>query len=604
MRKLRRILFSILCLCLFLGSAANLLPRACAVSPMTVSESCLEFIKEIEGFSSKPYYDYKQHTVGYGTKCPTEKYFDYLANGISRAEAEALLRKTISELEETIYQKFIKKYNLEFTQHQFDALVCFSFNVGTSWVSYDSTLRNTLLRHASEDDLVYAFTLYCTAGGSYSSGLISRRLCEANMYLNGIYSTTPNHAFGYVFYEPNGGSLTYQVQGFLCENNTVPAVEAVRNGDVFLGWYTDLSGGSRVTELNSTLSGKTLFARWQSSENMEMEDSPSVLVRVTGDVVNIRKGPGTNYGIAKQVYRNDLLIVSHASQLSGRIWGKVRSGWICLDYTNYDDVLNGTGDTDSAPNEQPSDGVGIPDNPTPPNDSQSNSDSSPERQDAVSATVQVNDLLRIRSGPGTAYSTVGYLHNGSQVELLEQKYADSMAWGRISRGWISMDYIVIHGFSDDNHTKPTESWQEVTVPVYETESTYQEGKIIADALMIRSGPGTDNSIIGFYYQDEMVLITEKVLVNSVYWGKTDKGWIHMDYVVSPYTAEDPQTSQEYHVMTVIADCLRVRKQIGTDSRIADLLYYGEQVTVFETRTVDGTVWGRVHKGWICMDYVE
>ena len=55
--------------------------------------------------------------------------------------------------------------------------------------------------------------------------------------------------------------------------------------------------------------------------------------------------------------------------------------------------------------------------------------------------------------------------------------------------------------------------------------------------------------------------------------------------------------------TVIADCLRVRKEIGTDSRIAALLYYGDTVTVSETVTVDGVLWGKVENGWISMEYV-
>ena len=200
---------------------------------MTASETCIGFIKQSEGFSRKPYYDYKQHTVGYGTKCPADKYFEYLANGIPKSEAEDLLRDAITDIESSINEKLIDRYSLSFSQHQFDALVSFTFNLGSSWMTYDSTLRNALLRNADENELIYAFGLYCTAGGNYSSGLVSRRLCEANMFLNGIYSTKVSGAHGFVFYDPNGGSLTYQVQGFICENTPAPMAEAVRSGDVF-----------------------------------------------------------------------------------------------------------------------------------------------------------------------------------------------------------------------------------------------------------------------------------------------------------------------------------------------------------------------------------
>lgn len=578
MRKIRHIIWMVLCLGL-LFHTDEWIPRAYAESAMTASESCITFIKEVEGFSSKPYYDYKQHTVGYGTKCPTDKYFEYLANGITKQEAEILLLETVDDIAETIQKKLIEPYNLTFSQHQFDALVSFSFNLGTSWMTYDSTLRAAILDDADEEGYLYAFSLYCTAGGNYSTGLIHRRLWEANMFLNGVYSQTINDDYGYVFYEPNGGSLTYQVQGFVCGNDSAPAADAVRNGDVFLGWYTDLTGGSQVSKLNESLAGKTLFARWQSSEDSDQQDTLSTVIRVTGDVVNIRKGPGTNYGVSKQVYQNDILVLSHVTNLSGRNWGKVQEGWICLEYTNYDDLLEDKDTSEEDPPEEDDYPANTPDGKYP-----------------MFGTVRVNDLLRIRSGPGTAYATVGYLFNGHTVEILEQTTAGSMDWGRISRGWVSMNYIQTETPPDDSTFDPDE---EDNAEPYKLEAI-----VLADALRIRSGPGTAYPIAGFYYQDDRIYISERKLVDSIHWGKTDKGWIHMDYVLTDSEEEEDSSGDRLGVMTVIADCLRVRKEIGTDSRIAALLYYGDTVTVLDTTKVDGTLWGKVKNGWICMDYVK
>lgn len=269
---------------------------------MTASEACVEFIKNVEGFSPQPYYDYKQYTVGYGTKCPTEKFFDYTANGIPRTEADALLRDHLAMISDAINSKLIDKYGLSFSQHQFDALVSFSFNIGTGWLTYDSSLRNAILRDAGDNNLVYAFGLYCTAGGKYLPGLITRRLCEANIYLNGVYHQKVSDSYGYVYYDANGGSLTYRVQGYVCDNSTAPISDAKRPNDEFLGWYTELNGGSQVTILDRSVRGKTLFARWQSSQNTDDQDANETTVRVTGDVVNIRSGPGTDYGIVRRVY--------------------------------------------------------------------------------------------------------------------------------------------------------------------------------------------------------------------------------------------------------------------------------------------------------------
>ena len=573
---------------------------------MAASESCIDFIKAVEGFSAKPYYDYSQYTVGYGTKCPDEKYDEYVANGISKAEAEELLQEELTEIEDTLNQDFIDKYNLTFTQNQFDALVSFSYNIGTGWITYDSSLRNAILNNAVDNDMVYAFSLYCTAGGKYLPGLVTRRLCEANIYLNGVYSQTKNDDFGYVYYDANGGTVKYRVQGFLCDGNSVPAADALRSNDVFLGWYTELTGGSQVTELTKALTGKTLFAHWQSSENTEDQNATATTVKVTGDVVNIRSGPGTNYGIVKRSYQNEVLTVSHVTHLTNMKWGKVPDGWICLDYTNYDAVISGSDNSDDENNETPSDEVTTPDDDSAWDDTDTEIDTTPDNHTAISGIVNVNDFLNIRSGPGTTYGSVGFLFRGTKVSILAQKTVGSTVWGQIEKGWVCMDYIV----TDAGGTiQPNDIQKPEQAPVQKpadnnSEAVTIKGIITADALRIRAGAGTTYPIVGFYYQNDPVVVSEKVLVGSDYWGKTSKGWISMDYVSADSTVEPPSQPTGEEKKTVIADCLRIRKDAGTEYKITGFLYFGDKIAVLETKDVDGTAWGRVDKGWICMEYVN
>lgn len=568
---------------------------------MCTSDDCVDFIKQVEGFSAQPYFDYSQYTVGYGTKCPTEKFFDYKANGIPKKEAEALLREELVSIEETINKKFIDVYGLTLTQHQFDALVSFSFNIGTGWVISDSTLKNAILEDVNDNDMVYAFGLYCTAGGKYLPGLVTRRLCEANMFLNGVYSKNITDDFGYVYYDANGGTVTYRVQGYLCDQNSAPAADAVRNGEVFLGWYTDLTGGNRVTELNGDVSGMTLFARWESSESMEDPDTVSITVTVTGDVVNIRSGPGTNYGITKRSYRNDVLAVSHVTHLTNMKWGKVQDGWICLDYTNYDDVISGNTDEDHI--DLPSEDETLPD--LEETWEEDDTDTSPENPDPVFGIVNVNNYLIIRDGPDKTYPAVGFLFKDDIVEILDQETVGSTSWGRIEEGWVCMDYIITDRSAVDEPIEPDtekEPQQDVTDSAGTAEVTSITGKITADALRIRSGAGTENPIVGFYYEDDTVEITEKMLVGSVYWGKTSRGWISMDYVAADASGSTPTQPDNKETKTILADCLRIRKDAGTDHKIVGFLYYGDTVSVYETKDVDGTLWGRVNTGWICMQY--
>ena len=61
----------------------------------------------------------------------------------------------------------------------------------------------------------------------------------------------------------------------------------------------------------------------------------SYRVRTKADVLNIRKGPGTNYGVAGQIKGKGIYtIVAEAAGPGATKWGKLKSGagWISLDY--------------------------------------------------------------------------------------------------------------------------------------------------------------------------------------------------------------------------------------------------------------------------------
>ena len=65
----------------------------------------------------------------------------------------------------------------------------------------------------------------------------------------------------------------------------------------------------------------------------------------------------------------------------------------------------------------------------------------PEESKKVMGTVKVNEFLRVRQGPSTGYAEVARLKPNDRVEILEQKVVGATVWGRISQGWISMDYV-------------------------------------------------------------------------------------------------------------------------------------------------------------------
>ena len=238
-------------------------PSVPSAGPFTLSQSGLTFIKSFEGFTLYPKWDYNQWTVGYGTKCPADKRVYYQEHGITREEAEVLLSKETASFSYEV-NKFVSRNNLKLTQNQFDALVSFSYNVGYAWM-YDSTgvMWQAVVHGHTGNDMIRSFGLWSLAGGDVLVGLLRRRLAEANMYLNGIYSTSAPANYCYVLYDANGGTVSPRSQCYDANNPAQIKVNKIeRTGKTFVGWFTAKVGGEQVTVLDSSVRNKTLYARW------------------------------------------------------------------------------------------------------------------------------------------------------------------------------------------------------------------------------------------------------------------------------------------------------------------------------------------------------
>lgn len=268
----------IICLILSLLLVVGLLPlglRANAAESMGMSQKGIDLLKEFEGFSRMPYWDYSQYTVGYGTRCPDEDLDRYLRDGITEAEAEALLR-TYTDAIGRALNNFTASYGITLTQNQFDALAMFSFNCGTGWLYEEGQLRSAVLNGATGNSLIHPLTLWCNAGGSILTGLVRRRLCEANLYLNAVYSSAPPANYGYVLYNGNGGTSSPRIQGYDTDLTAAILPTPARTGYGFDGWYTAASGGSRVSVLDSGVKNRTLYAHWTEggSDNDATVETP------------------------------------------------------------------------------------------------------------------------------------------------------------------------------------------------------------------------------------------------------------------------------------------------------------------------------------------
>lgn len=147
---------------------------------MKISQTGIDLIKSMEGLRLEAYKcSAGVVTIGYGStfypdKSPI-KIGDKLKN---KNEAEELLKVTLQGFENTVSGLF---YNVTLTQNQFDALVSFAFNVGTSALA-NSTLLKKIKVNSNDKTIELEFNKWVNGGGKKLPGLVKRRKAEAKLY--------------------------------------------------------------------------------------------------------------------------------------------------------------------------------------------------------------------------------------------------------------------------------------------------------------------------------------------------------------------------------------------------------------------------------------
>jgi lysozyme len=141
-----------------------------------VSQQGLALIKRFEGFSPTIYLDAAGlPTIGYGHLLrPGEA--EMFARGISEEAGIALLIKDVQKAEQAV----LRLVHVPLSEGQFDALVSFTFNLGSGALQR-STLRRKVNRE-EHADVPPEFMRWIWAGGKKLKGLVRRRAAEAALY--------------------------------------------------------------------------------------------------------------------------------------------------------------------------------------------------------------------------------------------------------------------------------------------------------------------------------------------------------------------------------------------------------------------------------------
>ena len=146
---------------------------------MTVSDKGIELIKKFEGLSLKPYICPSGHsTIGYGNTFYEDGSKVTMSDKLITAErATAMLKVVVSQFAVGVAKLITFK---GVSQHQFDALVSFAYNVGLG-----NLKSSTLLKRVNKNEMELAsmeFKKWDKAGGKVLAGLTKRREAEAMLF--------------------------------------------------------------------------------------------------------------------------------------------------------------------------------------------------------------------------------------------------------------------------------------------------------------------------------------------------------------------------------------------------------------------------------------
>lgn len=147
---------------------------------METSKDCVQLLKHYEGCRLQAYKcSAGIWTIGYGNT--------FFANGrpvkqgdsISQQEAEELLPLILKKFAQAVFRNTAKM-----EQHEFDALVCFTYNVGISAFE-GSTMLKKIRKVLPAGEIAAEFHKWNKAKGKVLNGLVKRRAAEAWLYEHG-----------------------------------------------------------------------------------------------------------------------------------------------------------------------------------------------------------------------------------------------------------------------------------------------------------------------------------------------------------------------------------------------------------------------------------
>ena len=221
-----------------------------------------------------------------------------------------------------------------------------------------------------------------------------------------------------------------------------------------------------------------------------------------------------------------------------------------------------------------------------------------------SITGTVTESVSMKATPVSSAADVLVLEKNAKVTISEWKYADSITWGKVTKGsftgWINLAKVAQDKVTGTVNVDMVNLYADVENPEVQQ--------------VLRSGAKV--TIIERRLKDNAVWGNIKTSEGKEYWGNlagiTLAGANTPTAPTNPTNPTDPSgnggtvtTPITGAAGTVVnTGSLNVRSAAGVRNTLVTTLKQGTAVTVYEQTTKDGALWGRIDQGWVAMSYID
>lgn len=123
-----------------------------------------------------------------------------------------------------------------------------------------------------------------------------------------------------------------------------------------------------------------------------------------------------------------------------------------------------------------------------------------------------SDVLYVRSGPGTEYPVIGSLTRGMEVKAIS-------VIGEKGNRWVKIRFEGLTSYVSAKHLAKARGNKRMDMPAEDTRQSAKKYYVASDVLHVRSGPGTEYSVIGSLTRGMEVKVVSIKGENENRWAK-------------------------------------------------------------------------------------